>query len=117
MDKRIKKWEKIDIENVASDFPMLSEEELINITIGVYQLKLARCYSSEHLSEDGNCIIMINNDVKDVLRVRIQSRHYMVFIEYEPANIKGWFCQCKAGARVLRACAHVASAIWYLGFA
>ena len=112
----------IDADDVVNDFPKLSEEELTNITIGVYQLKLARSYSSEHLSEDGEYSIMINSDVDDVIRARIQSRHtssksYFVFIEYEPARITGWYCQCKAGSRVLGACAHVASVLWYLGFA
>ena len=29
--------------------------------------------------------------------------------------VKDWFCQCKAGARVVGCCAHVSSVIWHLG--
>ena len=31
------------------DFPKLSEEDLRNLTLGVYQVKMARSYSQEHL--------------------------------------------------------------------
>jgi hypothetical protein len=31
--------------------------------------------------------------------------------------VKGWYCQCKSGTRVVGTCAHVVSIIWYLGFA
>ena len=32
-------------------------------------------------------------------------------------GIFGWFCQCKNGARTLGCCAHVASVLWFMGFA
>ena len=28
----------------------------------------------------------------------------------------GWYCTCKAGARVVGCCAHIASVVWYLGW-
>lgn len=122
LDRRIAAWKNMDSENVVEGFPTLSEEELTNITVGVYQLKLARSYTCEHLDEDGDYIIMLNDEIQDILRVKIQSRHtssklYLLWIEYGPAVIKGWYCQCKAGARVVGACAHVSSVLWYLGYA
>lgn len=29
----------------------------------------------------------------------------------------GWYCQCKAGQRTVGCCAHVATVVWYLGWA
>lgn len=31
--------------------------------------------------------------------------------------ILGYYCTCKAGARTLGCCAHVASVLWFLGWA
>ena len=32
-------------------------------------------------------------------------------------RIKNWYCDCKAGARVVGTCVHVSSVLWYLGVA
>ena len=90
--------------------------------MGVYQLKLAKCYTKEHLSDDGEYLIKINSDIEDILRVQIQSRHtsarkYLIWIQYDEIEVKAWYCQCKSGARVVGTCAHVASVLWYLGLA
>lgn len=55
-----------------------------------------------------------------LLRVKLQSRHitskvYQVWIQYDSDQIKGWFCRCKAGARTVGTCSHVAAVLWYLG--
>ena len=122
LERRTREWKPLDGDDLVTDFPSLSDEELRNITIGVYQLKLARSYASEHLSEDGDFTIMINNDADGILRARIQSRHtsarsYLLWIEYSPAVVTAWYCQCKVGSRVVGTCAHVFSVIWYLGYA
>lgn len=31
--------------------------------------------------------------------------------------IPGWYCECKVGPRTVGCCAHVASVLWYLGYA
>lgn len=105
-----------------ADFPTLCEEELRDLTLGVYQLKLARSYTAEHLDEDGDYIIMLNDDIPGILRVKLQSRHvtsksYMLWIEYSDVCVQHWYCQCRAGTRVVGTCAHVASVLWYLGYA
>lgn len=119
MHRRIKAWTPMNATDTL-DFPLLSEEELLNLTVGVYQLKLAKSYTAEHKNDDGDYNIMVNNDIPDVLRVRIQSRHisskqYFLWIEHSLGAITGWYCQCRAGARVVGVCAHVASVLWYLG--
>ena len=64
---------------------------------------------------------MVSSEIPDVLHVRIQSRHipskqYQLWIQYLNGSVTGWYCQCRAGARVVGACAHVASVLWYLGY-
>ncbi|XP_069109614.1 uncharacterized protein [Argopecten irradians] len=122
LDRRTREWKPLDGATSVVEFPTLSEEELRHITIGVYQLKLARFYASEHLSEDGDFNIMVNDEEDGMLRARIQSRHtsarsYLLWIEYNPALVTAWYCQCKVGSRVVGTCAHISAVIWYLGYA
>ena len=112
----------MDTQDCLQNFPRISEDELRNLTVGIYQLKLARAYTMEHLDEEGEYIISLNDDIADILRVCIQSRHtssksYLLWIQYSHSSVQSWYCQCKAGARVLGACAHISSVLWYLGFA
>lgn len=55
-------WEVIDPVDVATDFPVLTEE-LRNVTLGTYQVKMPKAYSYEHLHENGAYDILISNDV------------------------------------------------------
>lgn len=41
LHQRIKAWTPMNATDTL-DFPLLSEEELLNLTVGVYQLKLAK---------------------------------------------------------------------------
>ena len=57
-----------------------------------------------------------------LLRAHIQSRHvtskkYFVYVQYDDSGIQEWYCQCRTGARTVGMCAHIASLIWYLGYA
>lgn len=124
LDKREKsKWDRIDAsENFEIEFPKLDEDDLRNITLGVYQLKLAQSYNYEHHHDDGQYDILVNKHDKTLLMAKIQSRHiskknYKLWIEYDEFTVKGWYCQCKSGSRVVGTCAHIAATIWYLGFA
>ena len=33
------------------------------------------------------------------------------------AAVQSWFCMCRAGARVVGMCSHIASVMWFLGYA
>ena len=35
----------------------------------------------------------------------------------EPLRIQSYYCTCQSGARTVGTCAHVASVLWYLGYA
>lgn len=115
-------WEELVAESLE-DFPQLTMEDLRRVTIGVYQLKQAASYTREHLTDEGDYILYSHKEEADIVRVRIQSRHtsakqYQLWIQYENGfdPIKGWYCQCKNGARTVGCCAHIASVLWYLGF-
>lgn len=116
-------WQKVDASSLGN-FPHLTMEDLHRLTIGVYQLKQASSYAREHLNDDEGYILFSHREEPEVLRIKIQSRHtsakqYQLWIRYESNSfdpIKGWYCQCKNGARVVGCCAHIASVLWYLGF-
>lgn len=111
-------WEKIDasVDDTVPDFLKLNEDDLRNLTLGVYQLKLAKCYQNEHQNDNGQYNILINKQDNQLLMAKIQSRHvskkeYKIWITYDECMVKGWYCQCKSGTRVVGTCAHVASII------
>ncbi|CAG2252289.1 unnamed protein product [Mytilus edulis] len=119
LERRKTIWKEPD-NHTLDDFPVLDEEDLRNITCGVYQLKLSTSYIQEHL--EGNCQILIHKEDEHLIRVKLQSRHvssktYILWIEYTSAEITAWYCKCRAGARVVGVCAHIASILWYLGYA
>ncbi|XP_062619312.1 uncharacterized protein LOC134280876 [Saccostrea cucullata] len=100
------------------NFPTLDDEQLRNITVGTYQLKLSASYIQEHLENDS--FIQFHEDDSHLLRVRIQSRHisskkYTLWIKYNEACVESWYCLCPCGARVVGMCSHVSAIIWYLG--
>jgi len=129
-----RKWEEV-IAIVGSDeidlaavgavpnFPQLTEDYIKDtITLGSYQVKQAAHYADEHLAADGLFRIMIHHEADNLIRARLQSRHqnstkYFLWIEYDTTSVKGWFCQCKAGMRMVGCCAHVATLVWYLSYA
>ena len=118
MEKRTIIWK--NAENSFNDFPLLDENDLCNITCVIYQLKLASSYMQEHLK--GNCDILVHQEDHHLIRVNIQSQHtsakkYQLWIQYDSNQIVAWYCKCKAGARVVGVCAHIASVVWYLGYA
>ena len=121
------KWTVLDSEEAVPEFPKLTQADLRALTFGTYQLKQAKSYTKEHMSEEGDYDIEVHNQAPGMLRGRIQSRHinakrYFCWIEYdlsvEPADsIVAWFCQCKTGLRMVGCCAHVTSILWFLGYA
>ena len=121
------KWVSIDALDAASDFLELDNDYLRSITYLIYQLKQAQLYAHEHLQEDGLYKIEVHGQAQDLLRIWIQSRRIsskrcFLWIEYTDNEndidlIKGWYCQCKAGAKVVGCCAHISSFLWYLGLA
>ncbi|CAG2244312.1 unnamed protein product [Mytilus edulis] len=110
---------KIDGNDSVEDFPKLSEEDIRDITLGVYQVKLAKSYTEEHLENDDYYEVMQQGH--QLIRVRMASRHtssktHNLWITYDDCCIKTWYCTCKAGARIVGTCSHISSVIWFLSF-
>jgi hypothetical protein len=121
-----KSFENIDNPNSLQDFPRIDDIKDIesHITLGPYQINQAKSYIAEHLKEGGQYEIGIHKHSQGLLRAKIQSRHtsskqYHTWIRYDPDGIGAtavleWYCSCKAGARTVGCCAHVASVVCYL---
>jgi hypothetical protein len=121
LDRQRATWVEMD-ESSFEDFPKLDYKQLRELTLGIYQLKQARSYTQEHLSDTGSYNVFLHKQNADVLRVKIQSRHvaskvHNLWISYDHSDITGWYCQCRAGARVIGCCAHISSVVWYLSHA
>ena len=119
LDKRSGRWVKLDALEVAPDFPKLSEDDIRDITLGVYQLKLAKSYTDEHL--DGKAQYEVLQQGKQLIRVRMDSDHissntHNLWITYEEASITSWYCKCRPGARVVGTYSQISSVIRFLGF-
>lgn len=116
------KWTSIDADSsTINDFPRLTEGEIRNLTIGVYQMKTAKSYAAEHLTDEGLFEILVSDDIPNIVSAKIQSRHtsskkYSLWIKYG-ITILSWYCTCKNGARVVGMCGHISCIIWYLAFA
>jgi hypothetical protein len=128
LDRKGKIFRKMD-ENSCPEFPKLSEQDLRFITLGSYQLSKASAYATEHIKGTGRYKFQVctDTDMPGLLRVNIQSRHkshtqYKVYIKYDQNGegydaITGYMCRCKIGLRTVGTCCHVASVLWYLGYA
>ena len=88
----------------------------------VYQLSQAPHYDDQHLS-DGELDISVNKTSHDYIRGKSQSRRtsarkYFLWKKINQDDLQdpvvGWYCECKAGARTVGCCAHVATIIMYL---
>ena len=117
LERRSAKWASVD-EIELSDFPKLDDTMLRLLTLGTYQLKLSSSYIQEYIG--GDCTIQLFKECPGLLRVRLQSRHissksYLVWIKYDSDHVMSWYCKCRAGARTVGTCSHVAAVIWYLG--
>lgn len=121
LDRRGFNWTKVDSENVTPEFPKYNDTELRQLTLGVYQLRMAKSYTHEHMDVDGGFEILISDEIEGMVCAKIQSRHisakqYKCWITYTEGDIDGWYCKCKAGTRVVGMCGHITSVIWYLSF-
>ena len=121
--------------NHVPGFPIFDLNYLKQITFGIYQLGLAPSYIQDKLNYDGTEVFEFdeNRDEQGFIRIRIYSRFrnavkyqlWIAFINNEDNNdvediqepILGYYCTCKTGARTLRCCAHIASVLWFLGYA
>ncbi|XP_058806543.1 uncharacterized protein LOC131672967 [Phymastichus coffea] len=122
-------------------FPQMTVNELQALTFGTYQVYLAPSYMQDSSlraereddeQEDMTFEIDANTNEPGFIRIRLFSRYrnatrYQLWIAFDEEHnggehgeqdpILGYYCTCKAGARTLGTCAHIASIIWYLSYA
>jgi hypothetical protein len=104
------------------DFPVLTEEKLRQIILGIYQLKQAPLYAKEHIEKNDSYELNVCKIKENLLKIKIQFRNsnsitHTLFVQCNlDGEITGWYCTCKVGARVVGCCAHVSSVLWYLGY-
>ncbi|CAF2061545.1 unnamed protein product [Rotaria magnacalcarata] len=118
----MKNWQKINGAGAAPNFPTLTQEQLQELTLGIFQIKQAISYANEHINEDGSYEIMISTQTNGFLKAKIQSRHsnkklYHAIVQYNNRTVLEWCCQCPYGNVTIGTCSHVASILWYLGLA
>jgi len=129
------RWVSLGEEHVPL-FPQLSNEYLCNLTYGIYQLKLSPSYiqdtilrvQPERNEEDLN--IDLDTNEPGFIRITLFSRfrnairhqlwiafdeEYVQNNENRDSPILGYYC--KSGVRTLETCSHVATVIWFLGWA
>lgn len=121
LSSRDGKWIGHDADGAAPNFLQLDEDYLRSLTYGVYPLKQAKHYAHEHFDDGSSYRIEVHEAAPDLLRVRMQCRHirakrYFLWIQYtdnynDIDPVKCWYCQCKAGERVVGCCAHVSSVV------
>jgi len=122
------------------EFPQLTEADLRSITQGDYHLRLARSYYAEHVKANGVYEVQVAKHIGPIpisyglsvgtpvlIRGKIQSRHtsskqYFVYIlldldELGVDSVSSYTCSCPQGLRTVGCCAHVATVLWYLGYA
>lgn len=126
---RIGEWFPLNRDHVR-EFPQFDLNYVKTLT-GAYHIQLSSSYIQDtvYREEQNNIQIDLSREGENFLRFRVFSRHrnsakYMLWIVYndDPENIEdspimGYYCTCKAGARTLGTCAHVASILWFLGYA
>lgn len=140
--RNAQRWVRLEAQQIH-DFPVFDLEYLKDLTVGIYQINLAPSYIQDKLQRENQEELQIEM-LRDVdampepgfMRVRIFSRFrnatkYQLWIAYQPHDaenevvdihgeeevILGYYCTCKSGTRTLGTCAHVASVLWYVGYA
>ena len=134
-------FEQLELSDLT--FPELTMHDLCLYTCGSYQIKMAASYYQDHVIKNGdfefqvakenlkpnyskyNIKIKTRNSI--LIKARIRSRFsnatkYFVFVLIDKTKnnidgIIGHTCSCKVGKRVVGCCSHVATIIWFFGYA
>lgn len=121
LDKITKsKWEKLESSSLV--FPVMTEDEIRSMAIGIYHVNLAKSYIQEHMQDNAEFEVYTCKQSENLICVKLQSRHvsskhHLLWIHFDACSVRGWYCRCRSGSRVVGMCAHITSVIWYLGYA
>ena len=78
-------------EEALADFPKLSDSQLWDLTLGIYQIKQAKSYTQEHMSVEGKYEFNIYKEEAGLILVRIQpchcsSKSYLLWVSYNAGD-------------------------------
>lgn len=115
--------------------PKFSSEDLKNISLGTFQIRLAKSYCQAHLKANNNeFIVHVCDDIalcqkyfqdsshplllrfNSVSRFRsatIHKTYVLLNFSNQKFEVKGYCCTCRHGCRTVGCCGHVMSLIWY----
>ncbi|XP_018394741.1 PREDICTED: uncharacterized protein LOC108773430 [Cyphomyrmex costatus] len=141
--RNAQRWVRLNAGQIQ-DFPILTIQDLKDLTFGIYQVKLAPSYVQDKLqreAEDELQVEMLRDQNRlpqpGFIRVRVFSRfrnstRHQLWISYIPTDeqnetmedgedenenpIQGYYCSCKSGVRTVGTCAYIASVVWLLGY-
>ncbi|XP_058799092.1 uncharacterized protein LOC131668719 [Phymastichus coffea] len=109
------------------DFPEMTEQDLVKLFTGTYQLKQAISYLAEMMGDTYEINVSYYRESADLIKLQVRSRHieskqYNCYIHYKPntigcAGILRFCCECANGMRTIGCCSHVAAVIYYLAHA
>ena len=68
-------WTQIDASNTIRNFPVVTLNQLNEITLEWFQVKQAKRYTTEHLSANGLFTVKLAKQRANIVRAQIQSRH------------------------------------------
>ena len=78
-------------EEALEDFPKLSDSQLQDLTLGIYQIKQTKPHTQEHMSAEGKYEFNVHKEEAGLIRVRIQSCHcssksYLLWVSYNAGD-------------------------------
>ena len=140
---KYKRWNNRDFQpldaSCVPDFPVFGDQTLYSYTLGSYQIARAEGYYGEHISDNGRFLIQVLKQPEGIdltgtdlsaeepylVRARIQSRHqlntkyhdYLLYDKMNPQFHIKYCCTCKDGAETIGCCCHIATIMWFLGYA
>jgi len=114
-------WTPADARTV-DDFPKLTWEELKEIFLGVYQLRIGARYVSQHINDDGDFKIFVYRHSESnsaIISAKLQSRFrsnvkHLLWVKFDSRlsgvkSVQGVYCRCQVGARTIGSCGHIAA--------
>lgn len=122
----IRSWQLATAETVVG-FPKLTEGDILDITLGYYQIRMGKRYNKRHMIGCPMYEVYFYQHSETLIQVQLQSRFrrsikHRVFIEFSRdetrsalSRILGYMCRCEQGSRVVGCCSHVAAVLLHLG--
>jgi len=137
-------YTEIEENNRLLQFPVLTLDDLHNVSLGTYQITNTKSYFAQHQKENiflvhkfesnarhptaalnyRNHGIVVENPllVKAYMKSRYHSgkyHHIFVLIDKSKSEaecVAEYYCSCESGSRIFGCCSHVMTIIWYLGY-